>query len=452
MEPLVGWPTLLGQEEGLQGVVSGASLGEGVAGRVDQARSGRRHGGDGSRKLVRVEGSDPRPHEAVGAQCRGDGRRQEGHGGACEQFSHGQEEMSLPRWITPCRALDDAPSRLAEFCRQLAIVSATRGRTLSRSLVERLLCRVRSSGAAPLAWQHSSAAPLHKSNKAGPKGKRVVHALPSVGKQFFKVLLMTKRDMWSPPAPADWLRGHIPGRRRESSVLVRQVTTWSLERLGLKSLAAFHDLTNAFGSVKWEAMDRAAAALLGPNSLLRQQRYRPASTTIPGKDGDVTLKIGEGGLMGDPMMVGSVLGGVPPVDGSLAASGGRRGAERGHMLAWYPWSGGRMDLSLSQYADDTTKQIVAEPGEDVQALAKRVRCSNDVFAGALAADGFSQNRGKEELLMHLVGAGSCADRRLVRDGKVSLPGKVVTVARHLGSHLGEKASFAHELPSGGKPR
>ena len=48
--------------------------------------------------------------------------------------------------------------------------------------------------------------------------------------------------------------------------------------------------------------------------------------------------------------------------------------------------------------------------------------------------------------MHLVGEGSLADRRLVRDGKVSLPGKVVTVARHLGSHPGEKASFAHELP------
>ena len=51
-----------------------------------------------------------------------------------------------------------------------------------------------------------------------------------------------------------------------------------------------------------------------------------------------------------------------------------------------------------------------------------------------------------ELLKHLVGEGSFTDRRLVRDGKVSLPGKVVTVARHLGSHLGEKASFAHDLP------
>ena len=55
---------------------------------------------------------------------------------------------------------------------------------------------------------------------------------------------------------------------------------------------------------------------------------------------------------------------------------------------------------------------------------------------ARAVDGFSQNRDKEELLMHLVGAGSLADRLL---------GKVVTVARHLGSHLGEKASYVHEL-------
>ena len=66
-----------------------------------------------------------------------------------------------------------------------------------------------------------------------------------------------------PPAPADWLHGYIPGRRRESAILIRQASTWRLERLGLKSLTAFHDLTNAFGSVKWEAMDRAAEALLG---------------------------------------------------------------------------------------------------------------------------------------------------------------------------------------------
>ena len=43
--------------------------------------------------------------------------------------------------------------------------------------------------------------------------------------------------------------------------------------------------------------------------------------------------------------------------------------------------------------------------------------------------------------------GSLADRRLVRDGQVSrCQAKSSQVARHLGSHLGEKASFTHELP------
>ena len=112
------------------------------------------------------------------------------------------------------------------------------------------------------------------------------------------------------------------------------------------------------------------------------------------------------------------------------------------------WHGirGREHGMTSLCRSNTTKQIVADQGEDVMALARRVQCSNDVLNGALAVDGFSQNRCKEELLMHLVGAGSSADRRWVREGQVQLPGKVVTVARHLGSHLGEKASLAHELP------
>ena len=80
-------------------------------------------------------------------------------------------------------------------------------------------------GTVPLAWHHSSGAPLHKSNKPGPKGRRVVHVLPSTGKQFFKALMRRKPNGggWSQPEPADWLHGHIPGKRRESAVLIRQV-------------------------------------------------------------------------------------------------------------------------------------------------------------------------------------------------------------------------------------
>ena len=63
-------------------------------------------------------------------------------------------------------------------------------------------------------------------------------------------------------------------------------------RTGLKSLTAFHGLTNAFGSVNWEAMDRAVASLQGPNALIGQQRYRLTTTTIPERDGDITLRAG----------------------------------------------------------------------------------------------------------------------------------------------------------------
>ena len=304
MESFAGWPSLEGQEEGPQGVVGSTPLEKGVAGRVDQARSRRRHGGDGSRKLVGMEGSDPRPCEEVGDQGRGGGwRGKKGHGRAYEQTV--KKRRACPSRSPPAEIwtmLLHASRNLSPGGQGIGYQRKKIEPVFTLSLVEKLCVEF-----CPLEqrrWLGTTApAPLHKSNKAGPKGKSVVHVLPSVGKQFFKVLLRTKRDMWSPPAPADRLHGYIPGRRRESAVLTRQVTTWRLERLGLKSLAAFHDLTNAFGSVKWEAMHRAAARMLGPNCLLGQQRHRLATTTIPGMDGDITLKIGRGGLMGDPLMV-----------------------------------------------------------------------------------------------------------------------------------------------------
>ena len=196
--------------------------------------------------------------------------------------------------------MDDASPRLEELVASWSGVGFKTKMvepTCILALVERLLCRVRSSGTVPLAWHHSSGVHLHKSNKPGPKGRRVVHVLPSLGKQFFKALMRRKPNGGglSQPEPADWLDGYISGRIRESTLLI--------ERIGLKSLTAFHDLTNAFGSFKREAMDRAVASLFGPNALIGQQRFRSATTTIPGRDGDITLKTGEGGLMGDPLMV-----------------------------------------------------------------------------------------------------------------------------------------------------
>ena len=203
-----------------------------------------------------------------------------------------EPRAQLPRAVkkrrnTSCGALDDVPPCLEEF---VASGSDTRRRRSSLQASWPLWngsCVVCDRRGLRLFRGTTAREPLcTKAMKPGPKGRRVVHVLPSMGKQFFKVLMRKKPNGggWSQPEPADWLHGYIPGRRRESAVLIRQVTTWRLERLGLKSLTAFHDLTNAFGSVKWEALDRAVASLLRPDALVGQQRYMLATTTTPGRD------------------------------------------------------------------------------------------------------------------------------------------------------------------------
>ena len=72
-------------------------------------------------------------------------------------------------------------------------------------------------------------------------------------------------------------------------------------------------------------------------------------------DGDITLKIGEGGLMGDPLMVALFWVAFLPSTIRWQHAVAEEEAESGQLLAWHPWSGGRVDLSLSQYADDTKK-------------------------------------------------------------------------------------------------
>ena len=179
---------------------------------------------------------------------------------------------------------------------------------------------------------------------------------------------------------------------RESAVLMIQVTTWRLGRTGLESLMAFHDLTNAFGSVKWEAMDRAVASLLGPNPLIGKQRYRLAITTIPGRDGDITLKIGEGGLMRDPLMVALFWVAFLPSTIRWQQQVAAEGVESEQLLAWHPWS-----------EPSRLWQIVAEQGEDVWHWRGGSNAPMMCLMARWRSIEFPQNRGKEELLMHLVG-------------------------------------------------
>ena len=75
--------------------------------------------------------------------------------------------------------------------------------------------------------------------------------------------------------------------------------------------------------------------------------------------------------MGDPLIVALFWVAFLTLNGSWQQWW--RPKVRNPNTCWHgnPWSGTRIELSLSQYADDTTKQIVDELGEDVVVLARR---------------------------------------------------------------------------------
>ena len=301
-------------------------------------------------------------------------------------------------------------------------------RTLS--LLERLLCRVRSSGAAPLAWHHSSGAPLHKSNKAAPRERESFMCCLQLESNFSKSCWEREGTGGRRPHPLTGCTATFRGGGVNRAILIRQATTWRLERLGLKSLTAFHDLTNVFGSVKWEAVDRAAAALLAPNHLLGQQRYRLATTTIPGNDGDISLKIGEGGLMGDPLMVALFCVAFLPSTIRWQQLVEEEGAESGQLLAWHLL--GR----VKGWTYPCRSMPMTQPNK---LWLSRVRMSRRLQSECGAPTTYLIVRW-QLMVFHKIEAkrsssciwwerGSLADRRLVRDGKVPLPGK--------GCHSGE---------------
>eukprot|EP00959_Pyramimonas_sp_CCMP1952_P060856 1271163-Pyramimonas_sp.AAC.1 len=84
------------------------------------------------------------------------------------------------------------------------------------------MLKIRITDLAPLYWNVSRGCALYKSAQPGPKGKRVVHVLPVVGKSFFAELLPNELP------PEDY--GFQRRRRREGAIMASQVVGWRLRR------------------------------------------------------------------------------------------------------------------------------------------------------------------------------------------------------------------------------
>eukprot|EP00959_Pyramimonas_sp_CCMP1952_P467762 9492142-Pyramimonas_sp.AAC.1 len=98
--------------------------------------------------------------------------------------------------------------------------------------------------------------------------------------------------------------GFLRRRRREDAIAANLCTSWRLNKAGLYWIDSLKDLSNAFASPAWPAVDEAAQEMaMGRETSYCQQRYRLACTSIPAEGGDLLLKTGCGMLQGDPFAV-----------------------------------------------------------------------------------------------------------------------------------------------------
>jgi len=221
---------------------------------------------------------------------------------------------------------------------------------------ELALWRIRSSRRTPLHWHRSQGAALRKSDQEGPRGKRVVHVLRPFGKLFFAANCQ-RRSSRRPAA----VHGFCKGRRRETPMLLVNLLSWKVKRLGWSLAHFFFDITNAFGSMEWGAMRRASGRLLGRRAAaMGPQRFEEATITLPASPAPFDVKPREGGPMGDPFMVELFTKAFQePVDAWRADP---RTAQQ-LRASWGPWEA---DLAVSQYADDLRETKVEKGQQRLQ--------------------------------------------------------------------------------------
>eukprot|EP00959_Pyramimonas_sp_CCMP1952_P060491 1263778-Pyramimonas_sp.AAC.1 len=171
-----------------------------------------------------------------------------------------------------------------------------------RKWLYNIFCMTRFWGIIPGLWNVSKCFALPKAAAPGPKGKRAVHGLDPVGKGFFEGLMRIGPKY----TDSDCDRGFLRARRREDAIVTNMCFSWRLSQAGYSWVDSLKDLSNAFASSKWEALDQATRTLVQPRDLnLCRQRFRRAGCVLPAADGPLFLRPGCGSLQGDPYAVRS---------------------------------------------------------------------------------------------------------------------------------------------------
>eukprot|EP00959_Pyramimonas_sp_CCMP1952_P113011 2362177-Pyramimonas_sp.AAC.1 len=189
---------------------------------------------------------------------------------------------------------------------------------------------------------------------------------------------------------------------------------------GLTYCSTFKDMSNAFASSIWSELDQSVSLAAAEHDRgLCRQRYRSAIIEPDAQEGPLRVRPHIGGPMGDPFTVQGFLGTFSRAVLQWSYSLFRYDPFARESFASF--SGLVADLSLTKYADDLQKMILAEPGSTLRDFLDKLPEVDGLLDEALEPYGYGQNRSKQEMLFHFAHSDYHA-RRALRCNRASLQG------------------------------
>ncbi|CAE8636902.1 unnamed protein product [Polarella glacialis] len=180
--------------------------------------------------------------------------------------------------------------------RRLLALHPSVDESLFQRLFRSLFALIRGYRLQPQLWSFSQAVELDKAgHRVGCGGKRLVHLLDPIGKSYNRALWLTATH----PIPS-FATGFTPHRRREQSILHLNCLMWRLNALGLSWFALLFDMSSAFPSPSFSALDRIVHEDCSTlDADLITQRYRRAFWLLSKAGEELLLAPGSGDLQGD---------------------------------------------------------------------------------------------------------------------------------------------------------
>lgn len=280
-----------------------------------------------------------------------------------------------------------------------------------QQLLFQVFCLVRKTQASPLQWHCSKSFSIAKKNQAEVlhafDAQRTVHTLDPVCKAYYKHLL----DCMHLPPPIENEYGYLKGRRREAAIKQQLLTQHRLKSNKISQDTLSHDMRNAFASITFDVMHTVLGFLVDRGDWpLVQQRFKNASTQVPGHPIGRHFSIGSGALPGDKIAADLFF--------QRAIAGWLEDTHDDCLKVFCPILKKQVNIGKSAYADDVcSKQVYLTPPTP-KTIENKHNLINQHLDKWIHPLGLMQNTSKQETRVSLCGTGAHKTYRQLKQTQV----------------------------------